>query len=203
MNPLSGLALRIAELGPWAPALFILTYIVATVAFIPGSVLSLAAGAIFGLWRGVALVFAGAVIGSSVAFALARGLLRHRVEGWAARDPRLAAVSQAVAGEGLLVVLLLRLSPVIPYNVLNYALGASRVRFRDFLIGSIGMLPGTLLYTYSGKLIGDVALVVSGASPPRGAAYYALLAVGLAATVAVTIVLTRKARAAFEGRTEK
>ncbi len=200
MNPLPGLALRIAELGAWAPALFILTYIAATVAFVPGSVLSLAAGAIFGLWRGVALVFAGAVLGSSLAFALARGLLHHRVAGWLARDPRLAAVGQAVTGEGLVVVLLLRLSPVIPYNVLNYALGVSGVRFRDFLIGSVGMLPGTFLYTYSGKLMGDVALAVSGASAPRGPGYYALLAVGLAATIAVTIMVTRKARAAFEGR---
>jgi uncharacterized membrane protein YdjX (TVP38/TMEM64 family) len=197
MNPLPELALRLAQLGPWAPILFVLTYIAATVVFIPGSVLSVAAGAIFGFWRGAALVFTGGVLGSSLAFALARRFLHAAVERRLARDQRLAAVSRAVAGRGLLVVLLLRLSPVVPYNVLNYALGLTRVRYRDYLLGSVGMVPGTCVYTYAGVVIGDIAAVVSGARPPKGTAHYAFLVMGLAATVAVSIVLARTARRAL------
>ena len=197
MNPLPGLALRLAEAGHWAPVLFIGVYVIATVAFIPGSVLSLAAGALFGLWRGVLFVFLGAVLGSSLAFGVARRFARRRVTRWLERDARMAAVSEAVGGQGLRVVLLLRLSPIVPFNLLNYALGLTEVRFRDYLIGSVGMLPGTFLYTYSGKLVGDVVTVVAGVAAPRSPAYYSVLITGLAATAAVTIVLARTARAAL------
>jgi uncharacterized membrane protein YdjX (TVP38/TMEM64 family) len=139
-------------------------------------------------------VFISAVLGSSAAFGIARRVMRERVTRWVERDPRTAAVNAAVAEQGLTVVLLLRLSPVVPYNLLNYALGASRLRYRDFLAGSVGMLPGTVLYTYYGKVIGDVTAVAAGTAPPRGSEYYALLAAGLAATIAATLLITRAAR---------
>jgi uncharacterized membrane protein YdjX (TVP38/TMEM64 family) len=116
------------------------------------------------------------------------------VSRWLARDARTAAINDAVASEGFRIVLLLRLSPVVPYNLLNYALGASRIRYRHFLAGSIGMLPGTVLYTYYGKVIGDVTALAAGVAPPRGAGYYALLTIGLLATVAATWLVTRAAR---------
>ena len=198
MNLLEAFAQRLEALGAlggWAaPLLFIAAYIAASVAFVPGAVLTLLAGAVFGLARGVPLVFVSAVLGSSAAFGIARTLMRERVTGWLERDSRTAAVNEAVAAEGLKVVLLLRLSPVVPYNLLNYALGASRVRYRDFLAGSVGMLPGTLLYTYYGKVIGDVTALAAGTAPPRGAEYYAVLAVGLAATIAATVLITRAAK---------
>jgi uncharacterized membrane protein YdjX (TVP38/TMEM64 family) len=191
------LIVGIEELGAWGPVAFIAAYVVATVAFLPGALLTLVAGAIFGLWRGVAIVFTGAVLGSSAAFAIARRLARRRVARWLERDPRTAAIGAAVGARGRTVVLLLRLSPVFPYNALNYALGLSPVRYRDFLIGSVGMLPGTFLYTYYGKVIGDVAAVAAGVGPRRGPEYYAFLAVGLAATIAVTLIITRAAQAAL------
>jgi uncharacterized membrane protein YdjX (TVP38/TMEM64 family) len=196
MNPLAALA-RLDEAGPWAPVLFIAAYIIGSLALVPGAVLTLMAGAIFGLSRGIPIVFTGAVLGSSAAFFVARRLARDRVVRWLARDPRASAISDAVAGRGLLVVLLLRLSPVFPYNVVNYALGASRIRYRDFLIGSVGMLPGTILYTYYGKVIGDVGALAAGVAPERGPAYYVLLGVGLAATLLLTIVVTRAAKKAL------
>lgn len=184
-----------ASVGFWAAALFFLAaYVVASVALVPGALLTLLAGAVFGLARGVPVAFAGAVLGSSAAFALARTVARERVGRWIARDPRAAAVADAVATRGLTVVLLLRLSPIVPFNVLNYALGASRVRYRDYLAGSIGMLPGTLLYAYYGKVIGDVTALAAGAAPPRGGEYYALVVVGLAATVLATVIVTRAAK---------
>jgi len=195
MNPLAAVALQLETLGPWGPVAFIALYVLGSIAFVPGALLTLAAGAVFGLWRGALIVFTGAVLGSSAAFAIARTVGRNRVAAWLARDERMAAVGRAVAGKGFTVVVLLRLSPVFPYNLLNYALGLSGIRYRDFLMGSIGMLPGTFLYTYYGKVVGDVAALVAGASAPRGPEYYVLLGLGLAATVAVTVVITRAARA--------
>jgi uncharacterized membrane protein YdjX (TVP38/TMEM64 family) len=197
MNPLAELAARLEEAGPWAPALFIAAYIIGSLAFIPGAVLTLMAGAVFGLSRAVPICFTGAVLGSSAAFAVARTLARGRVERWLARDPRAAAIGAAVAGRGLLIVLLLRLSPVFPYTLVNYALGASGIRYRDFLIGSIGMLPGTVLYAYYGKVVGDVAALATGTAPPRGPAYYVVLGVGLAATLLLTVLVTRIAKRAL------
>jgi uncharacterized membrane protein YdjX (TVP38/TMEM64 family) len=197
MNSLSEFVLRIEELGGWGPAIFIIVYVVATVALFPGSLLTLAAGAIFGLWRGVAIDFTAAVLGACAAFAVSRSVARPRVAAWVARDPRAAAVSRAVVGQGLKIVFLMRLSPAFPYNVLNYALGASGIRFRDYLIGSLGMLPVTFLYTYYGKVIGDVAELAAGAAPPRDGGYYAVLTIGLVATIAVTVIITRAARSAL------
>jgi uncharacterized membrane protein YdjX (TVP38/TMEM64 family) len=86
---------------------------------------------------------------------------------------------------------------VFPFNLLNYALGLTSVRFVDYLAASFGMLPGTLLYVYSGKAVGDVAALAGGAAPQRGALGYALLALGLAATAVVTVLVTRIARRAL------
>src|SRR5205814_2234722 len=112
-----------------------------------------------------------------------------------AANPRFAAIDRAVGAEGRKIVFLLRLSPVFPFNLLNYALGLTRVRFADFFLASVGRLPGTVLYVYSGKLIGDVTALAGGAPVEKGAGYYAVLVLGLAATVAVTTVVTPPARA--------
>jgi uncharacterized membrane protein YdjX (TVP38/TMEM64 family) len=194
MNLLESFAARLETLGPWAPFVFIAVYVVASVAFIPGSLLTLVAGAVFGLSRAIPLVFISAVLGSSAAFAIARVLAHDRVVRWLQRDARSAAVLDAVGGQGWRVVFLLRLSPLFPFNLLNYALGVSTVSYRDFLIGSIGMLPGTILYVYYGKVIGDVTAVAAGIRPPRGVEYYVFLACGLIATVIVTVTITRAAR---------
>jgi uncharacterized membrane protein YdjX (TVP38/TMEM64 family) len=100
-------------------------------------------------------------------------------------------------------VLLLRLSPVFPFNLLNYALGLTQVRFRDYMLASVGMLPGTLLYVYTGALAGEVAALAGGAAAPKGAGYYAVFAIGLAAAIAVAALVTRIARRALSEVTEK
>jgi uncharacterized membrane protein YdjX (TVP38/TMEM64 family) len=184
-------------LGALGPLVFILGYAAAVVAFVPGSLLTLAGGAIFGLGAGVAYVFTAAVLGSAAAFLVARYVARAAVERRIAGNARFAAIDRAVAAEGRKIVFLLRLSPVFPFNLLNYALGLTRVRFADYLAASVGMLPGTLLYVYYGKLAGDVAALAGGAAPERGAGSYALLVVGLAATILVTAVVTRTARRAL------
>jgi uncharacterized membrane protein YdjX (TVP38/TMEM64 family) len=171
------------------------------VAFVPGSVLTLAAGAIFGLAQGTVYVFVAAVLGSAAAFLAARHLARDAVERRIARNPRFGAIDRAVAAEGRKIVFLLRLSPVFPFTLLNYVLGLTRVRFADYLVASLGMIPGTLLYVYYGKLAGDVATLAAGAPAPRGVGYWTVLALGLAATVAVTTVVTRAAGRALREAT--
>ena len=190
-------ALWIEGLGFWGPAAFIGLYVLATVLFIPGSILTLAGGAIFGLAEGVAYVFVGALLGSVAAFLLARHGARKWIEGRVTNHPRFGAISQAVAREGLKITFLLRLSPIFPFNFLNYALGLTRMSLRDYVIASLGMLPMTLLYVYYGRVIGDVASLAAGATPDRGGGYYLLLSLGLVATVAVTAVVTRSARRAL------
>jgi uncharacterized membrane protein YdjX (TVP38/TMEM64 family) len=186
-------------LGIWGPVVFILGYAIATVAFVPGLLLTLAAGAIFGLWRGTAYVMVGATLGAALAFLVARYGARRWIERRMTGNERFAAIDRAVAKEGRKIVFLLRLSPVFPFNLLNYALGLTRVRFVDYVVASIGMLPGTLLYVYSGKLAGDVAALAGGAAPvERDWKYWTLIAAGLLATVAVTAVVTRTARKALK-----
>jgi uncharacterized membrane protein YdjX (TVP38/TMEM64 family) len=174
---------------------------VATVAFVPGSLLTLAAGAIFGLSMGTLYVFIAAVLGSSAAFLVSRHLARAVIEQRLAGSARFAVIDRAVSAQGRKIVLLLRLSPVFPFNLLNYALGLTKVRFVDYLVASVGMIPGTLLYVYYGKLAGDVAALAGGVAVEKGVAYYVVLVFGLAATVLVTTLVTRTARRALQSVT--
>lgn len=200
MDWLTALVLRLGQLGGWGPIFFILLYVVAAVTLVPAFVLTVAAGALFGVWQGTLFVFIGAVLGASAAYAVSVRLTRIPFLAWLDRDPRVVIVRRAVAGEGWRVQFLLRLSPLVPFNLLNYALGLSQVRFRDFLIASVGMLPAIVMYTYYGKVVGDVAKLAAGIAPPRGVEYYTLLTIGLITTVVATTMITRAARRAIEAQ---
>jgi uncharacterized membrane protein YdjX (TVP38/TMEM64 family) len=184
-------------LGLWGPIVFIIGYALATVAFVPGSLLTLAAGAIFGLARGTLFVFIAATIGASGAFLVARYLVRKAIERRIESRPNFAAIDRAVGREGLKIVTLLRLSPIVPFNLLNYALGLTRVRFIDYLIACLGMLPGTFLYIYYGKALGDLAAVAGGVELERGTGYWTVFIVGLVATATAAYLVTRIARRAL------
>lgn len=194
---LPALAEWIDGLGFWGPAGFIAAYAAAVVAFVPGAILTLAGGALFDLGWGTLYVFIAAVIGSTLAFLVSRYLARGFVEKHMQENPRFASLDRAIGEQGLRIIFLLRLSPAFPFSFLNYALGLTSVRLRDFLLASFGMLPGTLLYVYYGKLLGDVALVASGAAPPRDTRYYIVLGVGLVATIVVTALVARIAKKAL------
>lgn len=185
------------SLGPFGPLVFVIGYAGAVVAFVPGSLPSLVGGAIFGLGRGVALVFVAATLGACLAFLVSRHLVRGSIERRIAGNPRFAAIDRAIEKEGRRIVFLLRLSPVFPFSLLNYALGLTRVRFVDYLVASVGMLPGTLLYVYYGHVLGLAAALAGGVAHERGAGDYAVLALGLAATIVVTTLVTRIARRAL------
>lgn len=188
----------VESLGVWGPVVFILGYAVATVAFIPGSLLTLAAGAIFGLAKGTLYTFIGATLGASAAFLVARYGARGAIEKKIAGNPRFAAIDRAVGREGFKIVALLRLSPVFPFNLLNYSLGLTKVRFLHYAAASVAMIPGTLLYVYYGKAAGSLAALASGAETEKGAESWIFLGVGLLATIIVTTYVTRLASRALK-----
>jgi uncharacterized membrane protein YdjX (TVP38/TMEM64 family) len=187
----------VASLGIWGPVVFILGYLAATVAFAPGVILTLAAGAIFGVVKGTLYTFVGATLGASAAFLVARYAARRSIEKKLAGNPRFAAIDRAVAQQGLKIVALLRLSPVFPFNLLNYALGLTQVRFVDYLLACFAMLPGTLLYVYYGHAAGSLA-EAAGGHIRKGTAYWVSLGIGLAATLLVTTIITRLASKALK-----
>lgn len=188
--------------GALAPVVFIAGYAVGVVAAAPGSVLTMVGGAVFGLGWGTAWVFCGATLGSAAAFLIARYLARGLVEKKIAGSERFTAVDRAVGRQGFKIVFLLRLTPVFPFSVGNYALGLTKVRFVDYLLAAFGTLPGTFLYVYYGKAIGDVAALAAGAEVERGTGYWVVMGLGLAATIAVTVVVTRVASRALRERTD-
>jgi len=172
-------------------------YAIAVAALVPASLLTIAGGALFGVLRGALYAVIGAVLGSATAFLLSRHVARRAVAQWLVRMPRFGTIDRAVSTQGLRVVLLLRLSPIVPFNVLNYALGLTTISLRDFLLASAGMIPGAFMYAYCGKIAG-IALALAGkAQVPRNASYYAFLMAGLVATIAATAVATRTAQRAL------
>jgi len=188
----------VGELGVWGPVVFMVGYALAVVGFVPASALTLGAGAIFGVVEGTLLTLVGATVGATAAFWIARNLARHRVEARIQGDRRFAAIDRAIAKEGRKIVFLLRLSPAFPFNLLNYALGLTQVRLVDYVVASLGMIPGTLLYVYLGAVGGTVAEAASGAGEAKGISGYAVQILGLAATLAVTVLVTRIARRALQ-----
>jgi len=198
MDWLAPVVLKLSQLGAWGPVLFILLYVAAAVTLAPAFFLTVAAGAMFGVWRGSLIVFIGASLGASAVYVLGVPMSRSRLMARLTRDRRVAAVRDAVRGEGAWVMFLLRLSPLVPFNVLNYALALSGVRYSDFAIALIGMIPAIIMYTYYGRVVGDVAALAAGVAPPRGPEYYALLVVGLIAIFVSTTMITRAARRAVQ-----
>lgn len=188
--------------GAWGPLVFIVGYAIATVLFVPGAPLTLAAGAVFGLVRGTAYAYAGAMLGATVAFLVARYGARRRIEASLAAKPRFRAMDRAVGVDGRKIVVLMRLSPVFPFNLLNYALGLTSVSLTDYVVASLAMLPGTLLFVYYGTVAGEVVKASAG-KLSRTPGEWTLLAVGLLATIAVTALVARKARAALKSVEEE
>ncbi len=181
----------------WATGLtFIALYILATLVGLPGSVLTLGAGAIFGLLWGTVYVFIGATLGAVAAFVLARYLLRNWIYQKIAQYPTFAAFDKTLAIAGFKLVALTRLSPLLPFNLLNYAFGLTGVRLRDYILGSIGMLPGTVLYVYLGSLTADLARLGTLHQPP--ALQWGFRLIGLAATGMITLYISKLARQALD-----
>jgi uncharacterized membrane protein YdjX (TVP38/TMEM64 family) len=188
---------KIQQLGAVGVLAFIALYVVATVALIPGSLLTLGAGAVYGVVQGSFYVLIGASLGAIAAFLIGRYLARDWVKQKIEANSQFQSIDRAVGQEGLKVVLLTRLSPIFPFTLLNYALGVTRVSLRDYSLGCVGMLPGTVLYVYIGSLAGNLANLEAGRAAANPWLQWGTRGLGLAATVAVTIYLTNLARQAL------
>jgi len=187
----------ISDLGPWGPVFFIVLYILATILFLPGLIPTMAAGLLFGVLQGTLLVSISSISGATIAFLIGRYLAREWVAGKIQGNQKFEAIDAAVAQEGWKIVGLTRLSPLFPFNLLNYAFGLTQVSLKNYFLASwIGMLPGTVMYVYIGSLAGDLATLVSG-ELSRTPAEWAFLGVGLIATVVLTLYITRIAQRAL------
>ena len=187
------------EAGAAGALAFAAAYVLAPVLVLPAWPITVAVGFVHGPALGLLLASPPSVIGAALAFVAGRRLLRERIARRLAGRPRFAAVDEAIGEAGFRLVLLLRLSPLFPYNLLNYALAVTRVRLRDFVAASfLGMLPVTALWLYVGSLAGSVGELAAGRLPEAGAAGRAAYWVGLAATTAAAAVVTRAARRALE-----
>jgi len=191
----------IDSLGVWGPVIYIGLYIAATVAFLPGSVLTIGAGVIFG-FLGILWVAIGATLGAAGAFLVGRYLARDAIESKVGHSPRFKAIDAAVGENGWKIIGLLRLSPVLPFNLLNYACGLTRVKFWHYFFASaIGMLPGVSLYVYIGTLVGNLAAVGT-EQRDTTAGEWIFLGVGFAVSIAVVVYVTRIAQQALQARTD-
>jgi uncharacterized membrane protein YdjX (TVP38/TMEM64 family) len=192
---------QLQALGPWGPAIFVAVYVAAAVLLVPCLILTLGAGAVFGVVTGVIAVSIGATLGATAAFLVGRHLARDAVARRLAAYPAFAAVDAAVARDGWKIVGLTRLSPVFPFVLLNYAFGLTRVPLRPYVLASwIGMMPAVVTFVYVGSVAGDLAGL--GAGRARTPVEWGYSLVGLAATVAVTVHVTRLARRELRRRTE-
>ncbi|MEW6157586.1 MAG: TVP38/TMEM64 family protein [Verrucomicrobiota bacterium] len=188
----------VQSLGLWGPILFIGAYILACVCFVPGFILTLGAGLVFGVALGSIYVSIGATLGATAAFLVGRYFARDWVANKIGDNDRFRAIDEAIAREGWKIVGLLRLSPIIPFNLLNYALGVTRVSLRDYFLATwIGMIPATIVYVYFGSLAGSLSNL-GRTSGGLSRAKIGLSIVGLLMAVAVTVYITRIARKALD-----
>ncbi|MDX2097127.1 MAG: TVP38/TMEM64 family protein [Leptolyngbyaceae cyanobacterium bins.59] len=192
----------IDSLGATGGLVFVGLYVLATITFIPGTVLTLGAGVLFGVVLGSVYVFVGATLGAIAAFLIGRYLVRDRVSQTIANHGKFKAIDKAIAREGFKIVLLTRLSPLFPFNLLNYALGVTGVTLKDYALACVGMIPGTVMYVYIGSLAGDLARLGARNQAANPTAQMALNTVGFVATVVVTLYITRIARKALSETVE-
>lgn len=188
----------VGGLGLLGVLVFALVYVGATVLLLPGAILTVGAGFVFGLGWGFVAVSAGSTTGAALAFLIGRFLARSKIEELTRDKPKFGQIDQAIGERGAKLILLLRLSPLIPFNLSNYFYGLTAVKFWPYVFASwLGMMPGTLLYVYLGTLGRAGLETASGVDTGRSPLEWALLAIGLAATLAVTVVVSRIARKAL------
>jgi uncharacterized membrane protein YdjX (TVP38/TMEM64 family) len=187
---------RVGQMGMAGIFIFIGFYAVATVLLAPGSVITIGAGFAFGLWKGFLAVSAGSTLGAALAFLVARFVAREKVVAISRRNEKFRRIDDAIGKEGAKLIFLLRLSPVIPFNVSNYFYGLTAVKFWPYVLASwMGMIPGTFLYVYIGT-VGQAA--AAGSEAVRHSwQYWTFMSIGLTATIVVTIWVTRIARKAL------
>ena len=189
----------VGQMGLAGIFIFIAVYAAATVLLAPGVILTIGAGFAFGLWKGFLAVSAGATLGASLAFLVARFVARDKIEAMARRSIKFQRIDNAIGKQGAKLVFLLRLSPVIPFNLSNYFYGLTAVKFWPYVRASwIGMMPGTFLYVYIGTAGKAAVAAAGGEAVKHGWQYWTFMGIGLVATIVVTIWVTKIARDALK-----
>lgn len=184
--------------GLWGVAVFSVIYIIAALLFLPGAILTLGAGFVFGPLWGTLLVSPVSVLAAFLAYSLAHGRMRSWVIKKVGDNKHFSAVDKAVGDQGFRIVMLLRLSPLFPYSFLNYALGLTGVKARSYVLASfVGMLPATFLYTYLGSLVTSVTELANASKQGAEDAQSIFMWVGFAVTLLVTSYVTLLSRRAL------
>ena len=196
---LEGFVSWIETQGWRAPFIFILAYIVITVAFLPASVVTLGAGAAFGWQAGAVYVFIGAMLGATAAFLIGRFVARDWIAKKVEDKPFFKALDNAIAEEGLKLIFLIRLSPAFPFNLLNYALGLTKVSLKDYVLGTTGIIPGTIMYVYLGFLAREAAMLgdTSGTSTEEIVIKWIINILLLVTIVAISLYIAKIAKKAL------
>ncbi len=188
----------VKDLGPIGFVVFSLTYIILTVLLIPGSVLTIGGGFIFGLIPGFLTVSFSATMGACLSFLIGRYFARDKVANKVEQNPKFKVIDSAIGKQGGKIIFLLRLTPVVPFALSNYFYGITAVKFSHYALASwIGMIPGTLLYVYLGH-IGKTSLDVAAGSGTPDTLKNIVTIIGLFATLAVTIYVTKVAKKALK-----
>ena len=200
----SGLQQRLVDLLQWieglgiiAPIVFIIAYIIITVAFLPASVVTLGAGAVFGVVQGSIYVFIGAMLGATAAFLVGRFVARDWIAKKVEGNKFFSSLDNAIADEGLKLIFLIRLSPAFPFNLLNYALGLTKVSLPDYVLGTTGIIPGTIMYVYLGSLIKDVATLGAGDAPSNPVVSWIIRILIFVTIVAISLYIAKIAKKAL------
>jgi uncharacterized membrane protein YdjX (TVP38/TMEM64 family) len=190
----------VAKMGTAGIFIFIGVYAVATVLLAPGAILTIGAGFAFGLWKGFLAVSGGATIGAALAFLVARFIARDKIEAISQRNDKFRKIDNAIGRQGAKLIFLLRLSPVIPFNLSNYLYGLTGVKFWPYVLASwLGMMPGTFLYVYIGTAgKAAVSAAAGGEAVKQDWQYWTFITIGLTATIIVTIWVTKIARDALK-----
>src|SRR6266566_8987867 len=189
----------VGQMGLAGIFIFIAVYAAATVLLAPGAILTIGAGFAFGLWKGFLAVSAAATLGAALAFLVARFIARDKIEAMARRNPKFRRIDNAIGKQGAKLIFLLRLSPVIPFNLSNYFYGLTVVKFWPYVLASwIGMMPGTFLYVYIGTAGKAAVSAAGGEAVKQGWQYWMFMSIGLVATIVVTIWVTKIAHDALK-----
>src|SRR5437764_230469 len=189
----------VGQMGVAGIFIFIVVYAVATVLLAPGAILTIGAGFAFGLWKGFLAVSAGSTFGAALAFLVARSIARDRIEAMAKGNDRFQRIDSAIGAQGAKIIFLLRLSPVIPFNLSNYFYGLTAVKFWPYVFASwIGMMPATFLYVFIGTTGKAAVSAAGGEAMKYGWQYWTFVSLGLAATIVVIIWVTKIARDALK-----
>ncbi|HYW30837.1 MAG TPA: VTT domain-containing protein [Gemmatimonas sp.] len=181
----------VGDTGAWAPVVFVLVYVAVVVVMLPAFMVIIVGGAVFGFAKGALLSMIGATLGGIIAFLIARHFARDLVLHRIAKHPALQSIDRVVGDSGMKIVFLLRLSQAVPYVLSNYALGVTRVRLRDFVVGTIGLVPTVLSFT----AYGSASNAFGGTGAPTTSPW--VVGLSITATVVLALVLGRIAKRAL------